>query len=192
MRKIAKVSAATAVILLASAGAASADTSDEVPVNVQSGALTVAVSQAPSFAGAIGSKDFYGRAVLSSEETIDITDYRGTAAGYTVTQTITDVKYTADGEGTSTIQPSNFAVAGASGKSATGDTLTDNRNAPAVLPVAGGNLGDGQVVLQAAPGTTKGMGSFKMGLLISLTVPPTALAGDYTATLNTSVVSGNL
>lgn len=192
MRKIAKVSAATLAFLLGSAGVAVADTTDTVPVTVQGGALSVAVTQAPSFLGAIGSKDFYGRPFIAADEIITITDYRGTGAGYSVTQTITDVVFAGDATNASTIQPSNFKVSGGNGQIKAADSLSVSQNAPSVVPVAGGDLGAGQVVLQALPGGSKGMGAFEVGLTMALTVPPTTLAGDYTATLTTSVVSGDL
>jgi hypothetical protein len=128
--------------------------------------------------------------LTSNLGTTTVTDNSGSLLGWTVTATATDLVKT--GETSVTIPKSFMRYDTLSLAAATGGALTSPLDSTAlVLPGAGGpftavaGVDVPVVVAQAAP--LAGAGSYNVAGSITLTVPPAAKAGTYTATVTQTI-----
>lgn len=192
MRKIVKISAATVALVLASAGAASADesTEDVLSVSVAEGSLSISMTQAPVFSTMVPSAS--GEFVEAPME-ITVSDLRGSGAGWNVYQVLDYINWAGDGENpqiTNPLTTDNFDVTSM-------DRIWDMGSPHGEIPAsnlpnfpASGDLGVGKQLLDAMEGS--GLGTFEASFTVGMNVPANVLAGEYSGQMTTTVVSGSL
>ena len=173
--------------------AANTDTVDEtiLTYTLTGGALFIDAPASGTASGAVG-----GAPIQMAVDPTSVTNNAGLGSGWTVTAQVTDFAYDDTNAGGADIPCSNFSwITGSnptgplgvdlgaalnlpSGAVAFADPETDGTCVGAGVVIAGVNLLAGGTYTYTGTGT--------------LVVPPTALAGDYTATLTQTVAAASV
>lgn len=189
MRFITKVSAATAALLLISAGGANAApvSEDDLTLAVQGGDLSVSMETAPNITASIPAGAGYS---ADGSMSLTVSDLRGTGEGWSVYQTLNSLDY--NGPLTEVVNPMTPDHVTVTQMTSLQDRSTVGMPNDGNLPFSAlsGDLATTQHLLSALPGT--GMGVFNAEFGVSVSLPGNILAGNYAGRLTTTVVSGNL
>lgn len=115
---------------------------------------------------------------LTSSFVVDVTDATGSAAGWNLTAQIGVMTAT----GSKTIAASNHTISGVTRASGTGTAPTNGSTYPMQIPSSTAKI--------YSAAATSGMGQSSLSFATGLAIPASTLAGNYTATLTVSIVSG--
>lgn len=180
-----KFATGTAVLALMTTVFATGAMAEEVQTTITGGTMTISTVSASSFAEAITLDGSTQTVTGAGINTFDVTDARGTGAGWNVAVSATAFSHDTNSK---TLSPGSLTL------TAPSVSLIDPNSSPidTVTP-AGGTIDGGSVtVLSAAADVDAGMGSYTISpMAMSLELKPKEVyAGTYTSTVTVALTTG--